>query len=51
MVLRTGGSSSIPAFVAMLERIFSPSLIQQRPVYTTVVEGLASYAWSRWYER
>jgi hypothetical chaperone protein len=51
MVLRTGGSSSIPAFVTMLEGIFSPSLIQQRPVYTTVVEGLASYAWSRWYER
>lgn len=51
MVLRTGGSSSIPAFVTMLEEIFSPSLIQQRPVYTTVVEGLASYAWSRWHER
>lgn len=48
MVLRTGGSSSIPAFVRMLEEIFDPSIIQQRPVYTTVAEGLARYAWELW---
>lgn len=48
LVLRTGGSSSIPAFVRMLEEIFDPSIIQERPVYTTVVRGLASYAQELW---
>jgi hypothetical chaperone protein len=48
LVLRTGGSSSIPAFVRMLEEIFDPSVIQERPVYTTVVHGLATYALGRW---
>jgi hypothetical chaperone protein len=48
LVLRTGGSSSIPAFVRMLEDIFDPSVIQQRPVYTTVVHGLATYALGHW---
>jgi hypothetical chaperone protein len=48
LVLRTGGSSSIPAFVRMLEEIFDPSIVQERPVYTTVVHGLASYAQEVW---
>jgi hypothetical chaperone protein len=48
LVLRTGGSSSIPAFVRMLEDIFDPSVIQERPVYTTVVDGLARYALGQW---
>jgi hypothetical chaperone protein len=48
LVLRTGGSSSIPAFVRMLEDIFDPSVIQERPVYTTVVRGLASNAQELW---
>ncbi len=48
LVLRTGGSSSIPAFVRILEEIFDPSVIQERPVYTTVVHGLASYAQGQW---
>jgi hypothetical chaperone protein len=48
MVLRTGGSSGIPAFVRILEEIFDPSIIQQRPVYTTVAQGLARYAWGLW---
>jgi len=48
LVLRTGGSSSIPAFVRILEDIFDPSVIQERPVYTTVVHGLAMYAWGQW---
>jgi len=48
LVLRTGGSSSIPAFVRMLESIFNPAVIQQRPVYTTVVHGLATYALGHW---
>ncbi len=48
LVLRTGGSSSIPAFVQILEEIFDPSVIQERPVYTTVVNGLAMYALGQW---
>ena len=48
LVLRTGGSSSIPAFVRILEDIFDPSVIQERPVYTTVVHGLAMYALGQW---
>jgi hypothetical chaperone protein len=48
LVLRTGGSSSIPAFVRVLEDIFDPSVIQERPVYTTVVHGLAMYALEQW---
>jgi hypothetical chaperone protein len=48
MVLLTGGSSSIPAFVRVLEEIFDPSIIQQRPVYTAVAEGLARQALGLW---
>jgi hypothetical chaperone protein len=48
LVLRTGGSSSIPAFVRILEDTFDPSAIQERPVYTTVVKGLALYALGLW---
>jgi len=48
LVLRTGGSSSIPAFVQILEEIFDPSTVQERPVYTTVVHGLATYAQELW---
>jgi hypothetical chaperone protein len=48
LVLRTGGSSSIPAFVRILEDIFDPSVIQERPVYTTVVHGLAMFALGQW---
>ena len=48
LVLRTGGSSSIPAFAQILEEIFDPSVIQERPVYTTVVHGLAMYALGQW---
>ena len=48
LVLRTGGSSSIPAFAHILEDIFDPSVIQERPVYTTVVNGLAMYALGLW---
>jgi hypothetical chaperone protein len=48
LVLRTGGSSSIPAFVRILEDTFDPTAIQERPVYTTVVKGLAMYALGLW---
>lgn len=47
-VLRTGGSSSIPAFVHRLEAIFGSSKIQEREAFTTVVYGLASYARTLW---
>jgi hypothetical chaperone protein len=48
LVLRTGGSSSIPAFVRILEETFDPSVIRERPVYTTVVRGLAVHALEHW---
>ncbi len=48
VVLRTGGSSGIPAFVRLLEDLFEPSKVQERPVYTTVVHGLAAYSRGRW---
>jgi hypothetical chaperone protein len=48
LVLRTGGSSSIPAFVRILEELFGPSVIRERPVYTTVVRGLAMHALEHW---
>jgi len=48
LVLRTGGSSSIPAFVRILEETFDPSVIRERPVYTTVVRGLALHALEHW---
>lgn len=48
LVLRTGGSSSIPAFVRILEELFDPSVIRERPVYTTVVRGLAMHALGHW---
>ncbi len=48
LVLRTGGSSSIPAFIRMLEEIFDPTIVQERPVYTTVVHGLGKYAQEIW---
>jgi hypothetical chaperone protein len=47
-VLRTGGSSSIPAFVRLLGDLFGPSKVHERPVYTSVVHGLAAHARGRW---
>jgi hypothetical chaperone protein len=47
-VLRTGGSSGIPAFVARLGDLLGPEKIVERPVYTTVVHGLAAHARGRW---
>ena len=43
-VFRTGGSSSIPAFVRMVGDIFGPAKIQKRPPFTTVVHGLGCFA-------
>jgi hypothetical chaperone protein len=48
LVVRTGGSSSIPAFVRMLEGIFHADRVQARDPFTTVVHGLGTYAQQRW---
>lgn len=48
LVLRTGGSSSIPAFVEGLESMFGAAMVSERPVYTTVVHGLGTYAQMEW---
>ena len=48
LVVRTGGSSSIPAFVRMLEGIFPVDRLQARDPFTTVVHGLGVYAQQRW---
>lgn len=47
-VLRTGGSSSIPAFVRMVEDLFGKNRLQTRPPFTTVVRGLGIYAQEVW---
>jgi hypothetical chaperone protein len=47
-VLRTGGSSGIPAFLRVLRDIFGPSEIHERPAFTAIVRGLAAYAQTRW---
>jgi hypothetical chaperone protein len=47
-VVRTGGSSMIPAFVDRVSSIFGESKMQQREPFTTVVRGLASYAQGEW---
>jgi hypothetical chaperone protein len=47
-VTRTGGSSRIPAFEATLTSMFGVGSIVDRDAYTTVVTGLAQYAYSEW---
>lgn len=44
IVLRTGGSSSIPSFVARLEELFGAEKVAERPVFSTVATGLGGYA-------
>jgi hypothetical chaperone protein len=46
VVLRTGGSSSIPWFIAMLERKVGPRKVIERDVFTSVAAGLAISAGS-----
>jgi hypothetical chaperone protein len=48
VVLRTGGSSSIPAFTRVLDEYFDPEIVKERPVFTTVVHGLAAFAREQW---
>lgn len=45
VVVTTGGSSNIPAFTLMLERIFGPSKIIHSNTFSSVVSGLAIRAY------
>lgn len=47
-VIRTGGSSSIPLFVDMVMAMFGSERMVQRPPFTAVVQGLASYSQMVW---
>ncbi len=47
-VIRTGGSSSIPAFVEQVSALFGASKMQKREPFTTVVRGLAVHAQGVW---
>jgi hypothetical chaperone protein len=47
-VVQTGGSSAIPLFADMVRSVFPDSDLQQRPPFTTVVEGLGYYAQGIW---
>jgi len=40
-VVKTGGSSNIPLFTEMLERLFGPEKVKQSSAFTSVVAGLA----------
>ena len=48
VVLRTGGSSNIPAFVERLEKIFGRQKLKEQEAFTTVAQGLAAYAREEW---
>jgi hypothetical chaperone protein len=40
-VIRTGGSSNIPCFIGMLNRIFGPGKVKASNMFSSVVSGLA----------
>ena len=44
-VVKTGGSSSIPAFAEMLERIFGAEKVKVSDLFSSVTSGLAIKAW------
>ena len=50
-VLRTGGSSRLPAFIARLEAIFGPDKVRERDAFTGVVRGLGVRARDIWQAR
>jgi len=43
MIVRTGGSSSLPAFNRILAETFPNAEVHKRPALTTIVEGLGHY--------
>jgi hypothetical chaperone protein len=47
-VVQTGGSSAIPLFAEMVRSVFTHSDLQQRPAFTTVVQGLGLFAQELW---
>ena len=47
-VIRTGGSSSIPAFTQMLYGIFGPEIVRSRDTFLSVAYGLGVYAQEIW---
>ncbi|MCY3564453.1 MAG: Hsp70 family protein [bacterium] len=48
IVLRTGGSSHLVAFVGMLNRLFGAEKIREREAFTTVAYGLGIVAQETW---
>jgi hypothetical chaperone protein len=48
LVLRTGGSGNIPAFIQQLEETFGETRVQERPAFTSVVHGLGLRAQEVW---
>jgi hypothetical chaperone protein len=44
-VIRTGGSSNVPCFIAMLDRIFGPAKVKATSIFSSVVSGLAISAY------
>ena len=47
-VIRTGGSSSIPAFTQMLYDMFDPEIVHSRDTFLSVAYGLGVYAQEIW---
>jgi molecular chaperone DnaK (HSP70) len=45
-VVKTGGSSNIPLFTGMLEKIFGKEKVKQSSAFTSVVAGLAIKAFN-----
>ena len=45
VVLRTGGSSSIPAFLRLLEARFGAAKIRKQDVFTGIAAGLGIAGW------
>ena len=47
-VTKTGGSSQLPVFQRMLSELFPEAVIVDSEPFTSVVSGLASYAFEEW---
>jgi len=48
LVVRTGGSSRIPAFVSLLEERFGTDRVHERDAFATVTHGLGVHALNLW---
>jgi hypothetical chaperone protein len=51
VVIRSGGSSQIPAFARLVDELFGSHKVQARPAFSSVVHGLAVRAAEIWGER